>query len=215
MDKCVTSLLIFAAVGYVIWLRLFVILRYLVILEGISAIFVVWALRKLPVVWKNCFLAGLLVLFSFTTVYPDWGTEPFAEKVLVFDDFQDVPDQSLILVQTQALSYVLPFFNQTATFVGGLQVVPEDYPPPLQRRAFLRNQLMPAFYHYHFERDVQHKIDTHQGPIYLLTYYWDHALYPTALARWGVKGDICQCHRFTTSWNKYFEDMILCPLEKI
>ncbi|MBQ8032808.1 MAG: hypothetical protein IJ266_02475, partial [Elusimicrobiaceae bacterium] len=107
------GVIIFAGVGYLIWLKLFIILRYAVVLEGMLGVLIVWALQSwLSARWKNIVLVGLVVLFGCSTMYPDWGKDAFAEKSLVLENFEDVPDHSLVLVQTQGLSYVLPFFNQ-------------------------------------------------------------------------------------------------------
>ena len=209
------GLLIFSGVGYSVWLLLFLILRYAVVLEGLLGILLMRVLsytgRKLRVVLA-CILCPLIAL---TSIYPDWGKEPFAEKVVAFDALPSLPDNSLVLVQTQALSYVLPFLNPTARFVGGLKVYPQDYPAKVQSLARRRNQLMPVFYAYHFDQPVQQAIDGHKGPVYLLTYYWPYALYPAAWQRWGLRGDIKDCIAFNSNWNKYFEYMILCPLEKM
>ncbi len=79
------TLLIFCAVGFVLWLHLYGIIRYLVTLEVLSGILIVLALQQFFSKRITAIIGLLLiVLLAKTTIYPNWGRDRFFDHAIEF-----------------------------------------------------------------------------------------------------------------------------------
>lgn len=119
---------VFAAVGYVVWLVLFSILRYAIPLEALAGLLPMLALQACPGSrqpdgqprrWPTWVMAGLFVLVAGGSRYPGWGHGHYAAQAF---DLQapPVPPGSLVLVIGQPQAYVIPFLNdaQQSRYIG-------------------------------------------------------------------------------------------------
>ncbi len=112
----------FWALSYVAWELCFSILRYLAVLELLSGVLMMMALRPLLVrltgVWRRvCAIAVVMVLVA-VTVYPDWGrATPGTAAVQV--ELPPIPPGSLVvLLDPSPMAYVAAFAPPGLRFVG-------------------------------------------------------------------------------------------------
>ncbi|PYD76620.1 hypothetical protein CFR71_03645 [Novacetimonas pomaceti] len=121
------AVLAFSIVGYVVWIRLYSILRYAIPIEAMTGFLMISATRDLllcadhksirtPVMITT---TALLVFLGLTTRYPGFGHNNFSKKT--FDvAAQDVDRDSVVLLMGRNLSYLAPFFRhpENLHFVG-------------------------------------------------------------------------------------------------
>lgn len=216
--RAIYSLVLMVIITYVLWLNVYSILRYVVILEALGTLVVVWILRNFlrPVVGM---LAGvaLVVMAWFGTVAPDWGHEPFDNQPYVHFSpaFPKVQPNALVVFFGQPMAFAAPFFPKDTQFVGGIVFEVEKYPAELQKRARQRRSLPDAYYDYHFDDQIKNKIANHQGPIYTMAVPWPMMLHSLTLAPYGLWSDGNNCQFFNTNINKYSRGWELCEVKTI
>lgn len=150
--------LTFAAIAYGIWLVLFSLLRYAIPLEALTGTIIGLALWRLSqdsrlrrlVSWRVAAGAGATcaVVLACTTRYPDWGRVAYGAKPFEVQA-PHLPDGALVIVAGSTLSYVLPFLNPRASFVGVTHTTVEAR----QHRLFA---------------ETKRRIASHAGPVYML-----------------------------------------------
>lgn len=110
--------------GYLVWLKMFSILRYAAVLELMSGVVIVAALQcilpRLTGSWTRiatAMTAGALLLS--TTCYPDWGRIKTREAEILDVSMPQVPPNSVvILLQAAPVSYVAAFEPPSVQFIG-------------------------------------------------------------------------------------------------
>lgn len=215
-QQLLKSLLAFCAVSFICWLNFYGILRYLVTLEVLSGVLIVLALRQIFAEKTTALIsAGILVVLSFTTVYPNLGRERFFDHALEITPTPNVENNALVLLVGQPLSFFAPFFPQDTRFIGGIKLPVSKYPRRYWSPATQRYPLTKLYYAYHFEKDVQQALSQHTGPIYMLTIPWERMTDPLFLKPLGLQAANAPCQEFDVNINIYVPSYILCPLEKI
>lgn len=216
-SRClVRALLAFCAVGFILWMNFYGILRYLVTLEALSGFLIVLALRQF---FSNR-LVTVLVLIILTglachTIYPDWGREMYSKHAIEITPQPQVEKNALVLLVGSPTSFIAPFFPKDTRFIGGIKLPVSKFPQKYWSAATQRYPLTKLYYAYHFEEPVQQTIHAHTGPIYLLTIPWDLMLDPLFLEPLGLKASAKPCQDFDTNLNIYVTGYTLCPLEKM
>ncbi|HEX5325990.1 MAG TPA: hypothetical protein VFW75_04920 [Acetobacteraceae bacterium] len=113
---------VFWAVSYVGWEVVFSILRYLVVLELLSGVLILLALRpllaRLPAAWQRACPIVLIALLIAVTVYPDWGRAA-PGRFAVSAQMPPVPPGTLVvLLDPSPMAYVAAFAPTETRFVG-------------------------------------------------------------------------------------------------
>lgn len=214
--RLTVSLVAYLVVGYICWLKSFSMLRYGVMLEVTSSLLLVVLCANLfKGKWAG--YASLFVLggLIYGLYIPDYQHNPFDKQAIVFTDKPTVEDNSLVFLMVQPGSYLIPFLNPNASYMGGFVARKEDYPKDQQKEVALINNLPEQYLQFHFEDWQRRKIAEHDGPLYIVSLYGPIITNPNALARFGLKGDFKKCRPFTTNITIYSLKLALCPVEKI
>ncbi|MGH6824167.1 hypothetical protein [Methyloceanibacter sp.] len=194
LSRGLCALIIFALVGYLLWLPLFSIYRYLLPLELLSGIFIVLALGALltreawPVVATA--VAGLCIA---TTIPLEWGHAPIRNRYVEISAPTLQPNTLVVIMGTYPISYLVPFFDRSVRWVGGMNgLVNPDQDNLMARRA----------------RDL---IRGHQGPLMMLEAGAKEANIAKAMARLSLARSAGECA--PVSSNLGGESYRLCPVE--
>lgn len=214
-ERPLLAVAVYFAVGYILWLIQFSILRYAAVLEVLSGILLVGVIYRF--VQTRWCLYGAWLLFSLLVFWyeaPDWRHEDYFDQAVVFDKKPQVEDNSLVFFMHLPSAYLAPLLNPKATYMGGFLYHPEDYPPHEQQRAEKRNNIQPQYLRYHFEEAQRQKIAAHKGPIYLISIDWPELVNDNALKRFGLQGKLENCTPFMTNWTIYSPRLAICRVEK-
>lgn len=209
-------LVVYCAIGYVIWLVQFSILRYAAVLEALCGIVIIGVCAAVSQRRWGLYLALLLLGVSMWGYQaPDWHHEMFFKQAVFFDEKPQIEDDSLVFFMHLPSSYLAPLLNPNATYMGGFVSKPEEYPEEFRETAAQRNNISAQYYRFHFEDLQRAKIAQHQGPIYIISVDWPMIVNPATLARFGLKGTRENCKRFVTNFTVYSTDLAICRVEKI
>ena len=214
-ERPLLAVAVYFAVGYILWLIQFSILRYAAVLEVLSGILLVGVIYRF--VQTRWCLYGAWLLFSLLVFWyeaPDWRHEDYFDQAVVFDKKPQVEDNSLVFFMHLPSAYLAPLLNPKATYMGGFLYHPEDYPLHEQQRAGKRNNIQPQYLRYHFEEAQRQKIAAHKGPIYLISIDWPELVNDNALKRFGLRGKLENCTPFMTNWTIYSPRLAICRVEK-
>lgn len=183
------TLWIFMGISYFFWLHFYSLLRYAVILEVLSVLLFIMALRRICKKGWLIFVVSVALLggLIWGTHYPSWIRLPYGDKIVEFKYPPRVLPNSLVLYLEDGLSFFSPFFPAGTRFVGIL-LTPEQYDTEYsQQTARQRIQFPSNYYAYHFEREIQAAIDEHTGPIYVLATPWNEMVSDATLAPYGLE----------------------------
>ncbi len=205
-------------------------LRYAMPLEAVSSILITLVLfvcvRGANRILYIALITGLL---SFSCVtYRQYYQTPdpliqlshtpmqiFTKRPVLFQPgAPQIEDGSVVILQGWSLSFIIPFLNPRARYVGGLQPNINDYPLAIDRLDLLNHF---SFSHVFFEHNFAPKI--HQAiqeapQIYVMM--WDNqpAIYRLEpLKHYGVQIDDRQCTKIETKW--WGTLTILCKANKL
>ena len=151
-EKAVAFLFVFFWASYVAWLMTFSIYRYAVELEMLSGVLAVYLCLKLfrPVLEHVTMAVGISVLIMLTTIYPFWDRIQYQSQYLKVSAPR-LPENSLVLmVGTEPISYVIPFFNASVRFISPW------------------NNIMDPSHDNLLQRKVKNLVAEHTGPMYVI-----------------------------------------------
>lgn len=120
-NRPISFLFIFFFSGYFLWLIIFFLYRYVLPLELISGLLIVYLCYKLfSSVWiKNSVLAILLIIALTTTHYPVWGAKHAHDKTYFsLSTIPSLPAKAHVLLTSVPLAYTIPFFPKDTRFTG-------------------------------------------------------------------------------------------------
>ena len=210
------STLLYMAVAYLLWLCFYSTLRYAIMLDVMSIILVTMLLRYY-FSYKTTAIIGTLLAFVLwnTTEIPNWGKDGFSKQAIVFYNMPQVEENALVVYFGAPMAFLSPFFPEGTSFAGGIKFPIDQYPPEYQKRAKQRNGLPPQYYAYKFDERLQEKINSHDGPIYIVAVSWPMMLDPITLAPFGLEKSDEKCKAFNASINLYSKGWELCKVNKI
>ena len=222
-NRLTNSLLVLTGVMYVTWLTVFGgILRYVIVLEMLNGLLAMYCLMRLP--WPKVAVVlavGLLVFLGATTRNKPWGERhyPFSKRSIEFIPQLPQPEKdAMIIIWGTPLSFLATFFPDTKVFVGGIR-----FPLYWDKHWSLRIQsrqlnFLPDIYFKHgFDDAIKNAIARHNGPIYMLTVYWELMLDPETLNPYGLEAAEPKCQTFNSYANAYIfpnAGWALCRLKK-
>lgn len=203
------SLLLFVAVLYGVWLNTFAILRYVIILEMISCLLVVYVIKLLPVrkVFSVCLAVLGCTLLMQSVSKENWGEKRFAfagKAIDIKPSLPKVEPNALVIFWGSPMSFLAPFFPQDAVFVGGVR-----YPAynhhffTVSQQARLLNFLPAIYFKHRFDETIKELIRKHSGPIYIVSVPWELMLAPQTLAPYGLEKTGERCQWFNSNINVY------------
>ena len=213
----VGSLLVMVAVSYVSWLWVYSILRYIILLEALSGILMVlairhWCSREVALVACTLLAIGTWGL----TTFPEWGRSGFTKQLIHFYSFPKIPSNSMVVFYGNPLSFLAPFFPKDTTFVGGLKYPPaEMYPKELQQDAKKRNALPGVYYEHRLTSQIKQKIAAFEGPVYVVGVAGAVLSDPISLTPYGMRAIPGSCNTFSAELTFSLKRWEICEVEKI
>lgn len=209
------TILVYATVGYWLWLVKFSVLRYAVVLEFLAGLlillFIASCCRK-RALWCGMIVSVWLVC---TVISQDAGFTAFYDKVILFQPKKPViEDNSLVYLLNIPSGYLSVVLNPKATYMGGFIYRPEEYPVKFQGEVASFYTLPNIFYRFKLEEEQKKIIARHEGPIYLISVDWPMKANPKTWQRFGLTVDAQDCQRFNTSMNIYLPPYAICRAYK-
>ena len=191
------ALLAFMVVSYMIWQKKFSIYRYLIPLELLAPLViyllvsVLVASQRRRVLVTAILLAGIVLgMRTPTWVRRDWGRDFFGTSVRA----GAVPSTSLILVATyEPLAFVAPAL------------------PPEARIVRVQSNFFEPTATTMLATEIRKIIDTHRGPVRLLSHRRHRALAQRAVGAYGFQIVTDRCEPVT---NRMDPDIEVCVLER-
>jgi len=187
-----------SVLGYVLWLRMFSILRYAVALEAFAGVLTVLALRELCAVMVPRLAAPvvatlLLAALVWHTQVLDWWRVPYRDQV--FDvDAVVLPPHSLVLATGQPVAMMIPFLDA-----------------PDMRAVGITNATLDARGFRLYDETVG-IIRHHDGPVFaLVDQASDLSMVP---AEAGVAFDPAQCRPIRNNITVAYTQVMLCPARR-
>jgi hypothetical protein len=145
-------LLIFWGVSFLVWARMYAIYRYIMPLELLSGVLLIYLLRSsLPRRWLPAVAMVAAALAIVTVRYPAWGRVAYGEHYFAVAVPPVAPHSAILLLSVQPMSFVLPFFPPDARFLGAENNLND---PGRQNR---------------LEEEIARIVREHAGPLYSLT----------------------------------------------
>lgn len=200
IPEAARPILAFAAISYLVWLKLFAIYRYIVILEMLGPLLLAIAIGLLPI-RRRIQLITLAILFLATaaTTHVD-----YIERSPISDPFVDAdvpkiahPEKAMILLTGNGpLGFIAPSFphNIPLLRIDGWMVQPQD---GTEITRTMKNRVRGHL--------------AHQGDLYVLSDAYDMGRTRDALVEYGLRIDWLKCTVFDTN---IIGDYEFCPLFK-
>ena len=210
-----TALWLIFLVAYIAWAIFFASMRYTAILEFVGAALTVYVLYCVfSSVTSSALAAVLCVVVCFQPI-PDWGRQGFLKQNQIFSNLPSIENNALVLLGGH-VSFLVPFFNPKAQYVGGIWFRPQEHPDKTERQLFSVNRLQPADYRHHFDPLIRQKVCEHDGPLYILGPWTDMMWQPVTWQRYGVLPDEApeSCRFFNSSISIQWKGFVLCPARK-
>ena len=187
-----------AVPSYVLWLHTFSILRYAIMLEALSGVLIVAALRT-AALWfapHRCLAPAAatlaLVLLLWHTEVPDWWRVSYGPRVFEVEKVQ-LPPGSLVLTIHPPVAMAIPFLDAPDFLAIGL--VSEN----LQSRG------------YRLFAEIKRRIQAHDGSIFALTDLTERAV--EAAPWFGLVADAAACRPIRNNIT-FNSQIMLCPLHR-
>jgi len=200
IPEAARPILAFAAVSYLVWLKLFAIYRYIVILEMVGPLLVAIAIGLLPISRRiQLITLALLFLATAATTHVD-----YIERSPISDPFVDAdvpkiahPEKAMILLTGNGpLGFIAPSFphNIPLLRIDGWMVQPQD---GTEITATMKNRVRGHL--------------ALRGDLYVLSDAYDMGRTRDALVEYGLRIDWLKCTVFDTN---IIGDYEFCPLFK-
>jgi hypothetical protein len=200
IPEAARPILAFAAVSYLVWLKLFAIYRYIVLLEMVGPLILAIAIGLLPIP-RRVQLITLAVLFLATAATTH---VEYIERSPISDPFVDAdvpkiahPEKAMILLTGNGpLGFIAPSFphNIPLLRIDGWMVQPQD---GTVLTIAMKNRVRGHM--------------AHRGDLYVLSDAYDMGRTRDALVEYGLRIDWLKCTVFDTN---IIGDYEFCPLFK-
>lgn len=226
--QAVKPLLIFLAAGYVLWLLQFALLRYAMPMEAAGAAAVTAAVFTFCKGRGRAFTAGILCgIIAFYTVTPR-TPQPFSGKTMeIFSapgtlskmppsvryGAPKITDGSTVILPAWKLSYLIPYLNPRARYVGGIQPDIYNYDSVIARLQITNTlSFSPVFYRHRFAPAAREAVRAAPRVYALVPSYAPKMYFTQPLKHYGVQINPENCQWIFTSWDY---PVLLCEAEKI
>lgn len=190
-------LFLFCAAAYALWTHMFGIYRYLLVVESLSAVLMMFALRDLLPgrrLWVGALYGVAAIAILASTRVPNWGHVRHGARAVQVELPEVAPDSMVLLMGDDALSYLVPFL------------------PPGVRAIGLRNNMVRDGEEHGLARRIRAAIAAHQGPLLMLAENGrDRAAFAPSLAAHGLRAGACAPVRSNLEPGGY----ALCRLERV
>ena len=221
-------LMVFTLTGMVFWIAQFSLVRYAMPLEAVGSILITITLFLCIRGQRKMLLIGFLVgIMSFSQItykeirgtakhlfamsYTQEG--PIDSATPFISGAPDIEDDAVVVLQGWRLSFIIPFLNPKAHYVGGLQPNIEDYDFPEERLDLLGYfSFSPVFFEHKFAPLIHQKIQQ-ASSVYVLMFTYTPELYKEQpIKHYGVQVDPEKCTKIKNNWEGM---MLLCKAKKI
>ena len=144
--------LVFSAVSFVVWARMYSVYRYLMPLELLSGAVLVYVLAwSVPRRWLPAAATAVAASAILTVHYPGWSRIDYGEHYFSVSVPPVAPNAAVLLLADEPLSFVLPFFPADGRFLGA------------------NNNINDPWRKNHLAEEVTRIVREHAGPLYSLT----------------------------------------------
>ena len=210
-----TALWLVFVLAYIAWAVFFASMRYAAILEFCGALLAVCALRSLFGSVTGAALATVLSIIIFFQPMPQWSRQGFFKQNQTFANLPFIENNALVLLGGH-VSFLVPFFNPKAQYVGGIWFRPDEQPQKTEMEMLAVNRLQLPDYRHRFDPLIRQKVCEHDGPLYILGPWTDMMWQPVTWQRYGVLPDEApeSCRFFNSSVNIQWKGFVLCPARK-
>ncbi|MDR3478900.1 MAG: hypothetical protein P4M14_12825 [Gammaproteobacteria bacterium] len=207
-------------VSYVAWLLEFAVYRYLLPLELLTGIIIVYLAQFiLPSVGlRRVFLSALLVVFVMSTHYPDWGRMKIGPAYFTMN-VPRIPPHSIVVIAAVPLAYTIPFFSEDTRFIGmtfvglGEDISLAHHLPEDKHRKLLK-EVMTQLIQNSTQSPIYSLTIQHNGPANKLTVFQtirNNKRTFAILRHFDLIRDEDRCQTFSTNMGDILQ---LCPLRK-
>lgn len=119
-NPVINFIITFFVVSYLLWVMIFAVYRYMLPLEWLSGILIVYVTTLIISSPRHqfYFLTTLFFALIFMTQYPDWGNRHQYHVAYLDVGMPAMPANATVLLGTVPLAYVIPFFPNTIHFIG-------------------------------------------------------------------------------------------------
>ena len=123
-DRRILLVLVFFAIGFLLWEAMFSIIRYAVPLEALTGIVIVAAMRHLLPARRLVPAAALvLVALLATPSWPNWGRVRQYGHAVFDIEATRLPDGAVVVVASKPVGFVLPFLGgRDVAFLGAVDL---------------------------------------------------------------------------------------------
>jgi hypothetical protein len=137
-DRRVLLVVVFFAIGFVLWEAMFSIIRYAVPLEALTGIVILAAMRHLLPARRLVPSAALvLVALLATSSWPNWGRMRHYGHAVFDIEATSLPDGAIVVVASKPVGFVLPFLRgRDVAFLGAV-----DLPAGTRMQTAIRQRL--------------------------------------------------------------------------
>ncbi len=113
-------LIVFFIISYVLCVLCFAVYRYMLTLEWLSGLLIVYSIVLSVKSFRlQCAILSLLFIFLVsTTLYPDWYNRHKYKETYLSVTLPAIPSDSIILLTTVPIAYIIPFFPESTQFIG-------------------------------------------------------------------------------------------------
>ncbi|MCL2888163.1 MAG: glycosyltransferase family 39 protein [Elusimicrobia bacterium] len=234
--KALILLTAFVIISYIFWFKMFSIVRYIMPMEAAGAVIITFVLFSLAGgKYKYFIISAAACSIAFYTMGPPYYTDfgpkivnvktfntPYARNISYFyriagqtqdQTFPRVEDGSAVILAGWRLSYIIPFMNPNASYVGGIPADIKDYEDVENKLTILRETSFPdVFYKHKLKEAVLEKIKNSENVYVLLSSYAPTDFFTDALYHYGVKLNLKKCQLIVPNLTL---PIWLCRAEKI
>ena len=205
--------LIFFPIAYILWLAFFSVMRYEIMLDFAGALLLAAALQHFLGKTTGSAVCAITVLALLATPPVDWGRTAYQPKALM-PSVPPLQENSLVLLAGHVSFLALS--NPQATYIGGIWFRPSDYENEQKYAARQLNILQPNDYRFHFENQIRQKVNSHEGPLYVIGPNSPLTKHPATWERYGLKlvNNGKECTFFTSNIDSFYGGFLLCPAQK-
>lgn len=201
------------------WWTAFGVMRYSAIVAFWGSILTVGVLLYLLGRTKATIVS--LFLFLVMLHYPSqgiilWDREnTFSDKNLILSSAPQLQDDSLVVLVGH-MSFLIPFLNPTARYIGGHCLEVENYPDELKSYVYGINWLQPADYQHRLWPQIQTTIEKHQGELYVLADKTPLIFHEATLEPYGlyIENPETDCQKFHSNIQNSYTGYQLCRAKR-
>lgn len=201
-SKTSIFIIIFIIISYIIWEKMFSILRYAIIIEVFSGMIILISLIYLKNLLRfetNLFIIVPLIIVTIFNIYgtklPQWGRSSYQKQVLSLN-LLDISNESLIVFLGPPQAYIAPLIAKEKPDIQFVGITGEA----LQAKNYL------------LYKNIVSKILNHQGNKYVSYRIGEESLLQLITEIGLISAERDKCQKIVTEIDN---NIVICPLQKL